>query len=269
MNEETRVPVQPDISGPKFTTLTSGTYTTAKRVLSHSDFSATSSLVQNDIMLLQLSDIITDVMPVDLNFDSDLPNPKDKVNIFGYGTTKKGVMKLASRLRVTQIDIIDDDICQAFWDGLMIPEQMVCAVRESRDSCMGDSGGPLIYDKQLKQDVQVGIVSFGICAGSADEPTVYTRISAFEDWIKMGICEMSANKPDFCNDICVDEPRGWYDTDGSNYDCAWYENGSMCANYGSAQYYARLGKTAREACCSCGGGRNAVDMQTCEDTDAW
>jgi len=267
MNEETRVPR--DLNGPSFTTSTSGTYTTVKRILRHIDFIANNHQVQHDIMLLQLSDTIKDVMPVDLNFDSNLPKTEDKVNVLGFGVTRVGANSLSSRLRVTQIDITDDDFCLNFWGGLMNPEGMVCAIREGRDSCSGDSGGPLIYDKSLKQDVQVGIVSFGLCLGSANQPTVYTRISAYEDWIKAGICEMTGNKPDYCNDICVDEPTGWYDIEGLKYDCTWYERDGMCAKYGDKQYYARFGKTANEACCSCGGGRNAGDTKTCEDADGW
>lgn len=221
-------------------------------------------------MLLQLSDTIKDVMPVDLNFDSNLPKVEDKVNVFGFGVNRVGANSMSSRLRVTQIDITDDDFCETFWGGLMNPERMVCAIREGKDSCHGDSGGPLIYDKSLKQDVQVGIVrsvtaifrnvsfhcsvftyinfghSFGLCLGSANQPTVYTRVSAYEDWIKAGICEMTGNKPDYCNNICVDEPIGWYDIEGLKYDCTWYERDNMCAKYGDKQYYARLGKTANQ-----------------------
>lgn len=47
---------------------------------------------------------------------------------------------------------------------------------------------------------------------------------------------------------CVDTP-GWHDSDGSTYNCAWYGQGSRCATYGNG--YARLGKTAKQACCAC------------------
>ena len=57
--------------------------------------------------------------------------------------------------------------------------------------------------------------------------------------------------PGPCNE-CVDNPIGWYDSDGATYNCAWYSSGSRCANYGDG--YARLGTTANKACCACGGG---------------
>lgn len=46
-------------------------------------------------------------------------------------------------------------------------------------ACSGDSGGPLTQDGEL-----VGIVSWGfIPCGSANAPSVYTRVSAFNGWI--------------------------------------------------------------------------------------
>ena len=52
------------------------------------------------------------------------------------------------------------------------------------------------------------------------------------------------------DESCVDE---WYDSGGRKYNCAWYkENSSHCTKYGHE--YANFGRTANEACCTCGGG---------------
>ena len=51
---------------------------------------------------------------------------------------------------------------------------------------------------------------------------------------------------------CNDSPTGWYDADGSDYDCDWYGQGTNCNQHGDG--YANFGKTANEACCACGGG---------------
>ena len=59
--------------------------------------------------------------------------------------------------------------------------------------------------------------------------------------------------PGPCNE-CVDSPLGWYDADGPYYDCAWYAQGSNCADLGD--YFANFGKTANQACCACGGGES-------------
>lgn len=51
---------------------------------------------------------------------------------------------------------------------------------------------------------------------------------------------------------CEDNPKDWYDSDGSRFDCEWYSRNFNCERYGGS--YKNFGKTANEACCSCGGG---------------
>lgn len=53
---------------------------------------------------------------------------------------------------------------------------------EGRDACDGDGGGPLVCEKN-KTWYQMGIVSFGIGCGRRNVPGVYTRVSAYTDWI--------------------------------------------------------------------------------------
>lgn len=60
--------------------------------------------------------------------------------------------------------------------------------------------------------------------------------------------------PGPCNE-CIDSPLGWYDIDGPTYSCAWYADGTNCADYGDG--YANFGTTANQACCACGGGESA------------
>lgn len=62
---------------------------------------------------------------------------------------------------------------------------MFCAAGDGRDSCSGDSGGPIIMKgRGVMQDVQVGIVSWGhhLC-GIKDYPGVYHRLSNSSDWV--------------------------------------------------------------------------------------
>ena len=69
--------------------------------------------------------------------------------------------------------------------------QLCAGGEKNKDSCSGDSGGPLTYKKSTDQPFyQVGIVSFGpnIC-GEEDVPGVYTRVAAFTDWIASKMSE--------------------------------------------------------------------------------
>ena len=52
---------------------------------------------------------------------------------------------------------------------------------------------------------------------------------------------------------CYSSHHGWYDSDGPTYDCEWYSFGDRCDNLG--HLFKNFGKTAKEACCECSGGR--------------
>lgn len=64
---------------------------------------------------------------------------------------------------------------------------MICAGYKDggRDSCLGDSGGPLIMiDGNEKQPRLVGVVSFGKGCADPKHPGVYGRVTAVRKWIK-------------------------------------------------------------------------------------
>jgi hypothetical protein len=77
-----------------------------------------------------------------------------------------------------------------------ITSNMMCARDDNQDSCQGDSGGPLVVKgKGGSDDVQVGVVSWGIGCASESFPGVYSRISKAYDWIKKEVCAKSNAPP--------------------------------------------------------------------------
>lgn len=61
--------------------------------------------------------------------------------------------------------------------------------------CQGDSGGPIqVYHSSLAcMYTVVGITSFGKSCGIESVPGVYTRVSAYLDWIERVVWEESDN----------------------------------------------------------------------------
>lgn len=67
---------------------------------------------------------------------------------------------------------------------------MVCAYYLDRDTCVGDSGGPL-YDKSSQSPILYGITSWGIGCAMPDSPGVYTRLSSFDSWITSSVASLT------------------------------------------------------------------------------
>eukprot|EP01026_Neomeris_dumetosa_P054098 TRINITY_DN4850_c0_g1_i1.p2 TRINITY_DN4850_c0_g1~~TRINITY_DN4850_c0_g1_i1.p2 ORF type:complete len:240 (+),score=37.58 TRINITY_DN4850_c0_g1_i1:77-721(+) len=69
------------------------------------------------------------------------------------------------------------------------------------DSCVGDSGGPVVLADESEdpsKDIIVGITSWGPnkeCDGSSNSPGVYTKVSAFLDWIQVQMDSIQMEVP--------------------------------------------------------------------------
>lgn len=65
------------------------------------------------------------------------------------------------------------------------PGQICAGSEKGRDSCEGDSGGPLMRgEDEFQRYYLLGVVSFGPRrCGSEDLPGVYTEIPYYLDWI--------------------------------------------------------------------------------------
>lgn len=63
-------------------------------------------------------------------------------------------------------------------------DDFICAsYKTTRDACQSDSGGPLMQYAS-KKAVVTGIVSYGVGCATKGVPGLYTRTSAYIDWIK-------------------------------------------------------------------------------------
>jgi hypothetical protein len=93
----------------------------------------------------------------------------------------------SSRLLETVVETRPAHICRQQYEGTKIGAEQICAGLDEggRDSCGGDSGGPLIVRDERGCPRQIGLVSWGgaMCAASRAFG-VYTRLSAYADWLR-------------------------------------------------------------------------------------
>ncbi|XP_062046024.1 chymotrypsin-like elastase family member 3B [Lepus europaeus] len=92
---------------------------------------------------------------------------------------------IPDQLQQGLLPAVDHPHCtQPDWWGSAVKEIHVCAGGGYSSACYGDSGGPLnCRGVNCKWEVH-GVVSFGpeIC-NTEKKPTVFTRVSAYIDWI--------------------------------------------------------------------------------------
>ncbi|XP_072266273.1 serine protease 56 [Pyxicephalus adspersus] len=84
------------------------------------------------------------------------------------------------------VPVLSQESCIRTLGKEMFTNTMFCAgyLTGGIDSCQGDSGGPLTcQDPSSKQYVLYGITSWGDGCGEKGKPGVYTRVTAFIDWI--------------------------------------------------------------------------------------
>uniref|UniRef100_A0A8D8VB12 Phenoloxidase-activating factor 2 n=2 Tax=Cacopsylla melanoneura TaxID=428564 RepID=A0A8D8VB12_9HEMI len=103
--------------------------------------------------------------------------------VIGWGSLRESGPQPAV-LQKVNIPVWTNSECKARYGPAApggIVDHMICAGRATKDSCTGDSGGPLMVNEG--KWTQVGIVSWGIGCGKGEYPGVYSRVTYFMPWI--------------------------------------------------------------------------------------
>jgi len=187
--------------------------------------------LQHDVMLVKLYGASN--QPVVRLHDPNLryaahrePFEGEDLVVIGWGDTDpasgKESTSLASVLRAATVKYVPNHICEKSkgysdiqsttnkaedyfeYDGT-ISKDMMCARGSGdivQDACQGDSGGGLIRpgpDMNGADDVQMGIVSWGLQCGDEDFPGVYARVGEHYGWIAEKVCKLSDSPPNYLN----------------------------------------------------------------------
>eukprot|EP00816_Leptocylindrus_hargravesii_P010898 CAMPEP_0196815108 /NCGR_PEP_ID=MMETSP1362-20130617/47853_1 /TAXON_ID=163516 /ORGANISM="Leptocylindrus danicus, Strain CCMP1856" /LENGTH=298 /DNA_ID=CAMNT_0042191959 /DNA_START=89 /DNA_END=982 /DNA_ORIENTATION=+ len=137
---------------------------------------------RNDYVLARLNGSSTR-KPISLDDGSIIEKfaPNQELVMLGWGQTAGPGSPLSYKLQEGRIDYITNDECKSnFWGETKISDEMVCVYREGVSGCMGDSGGPLLWDRE-DDPVLVGVLSWGArkCSGYA---TVFAGVGNEASW---------------------------------------------------------------------------------------
>nr|AAB01070.1 preprotrimubin [Protobothrops mucrosquamatus] len=147
------------------------------------DSSKTYTKWNKDIMLIRLDRPVRKSAHIaPLSLPSSPPSVGSVCRVMGWGTITSPQVTLPDIPRCANINLLDYEVCRAAYPELPATSRTLCAgiLEGGKDSCGGDSGGPLICNGQFQ-----GIVSWGgdPCA-QPHEPGLYTNVFDHLDWIK-------------------------------------------------------------------------------------
>ena len=147
------------------------TVSSVSDIRTHPDFN---SNLEYDVMLLRLSNSVSPSVasPVRLNTNSNEPQDGDSLTVVGWGTTVSGTNAQPRVLQEVSVSYITNEACHKKYDPVCgkkaVTADMLCCRESGQGSCQGDSGGPLVI--LGSEDVQVGIVSWGIGCAEPEYP---------------------------------------------------------------------------------------------------
>jgi trypsin len=163
-----------------------------------------------DWMLVKLERSTTQNVPfIKLNNDGNSPQVGQEVTVMGWGdmTSDDLTQESPEVLMSVDVNVISNSECDASQGSIggwtesyngQITSNMLCAADRGQDACQGDSGGPLVIPGASgdgSDDIQVGVVSWGVGCASPDFPGVYSRLSEAYDWIVSEVCSQSSDPP--------------------------------------------------------------------------
>ncbi|CAG9860337.1 unnamed protein product [Phyllotreta striolata] len=150
--------------------------------------------ITNDIALIRVQKIsinIENIRPICLPLDNLRNSIPEYLIATGWGVSDTRLGRSSEILQKVSMPVVDLRTCTNNYRlarRVRLSEKQICAGgRNNRDTCRGDSGGPLqqirFYNGQARF-IQYGVVSIGPReCGEDEKPSVNTNVAYYMDWI--------------------------------------------------------------------------------------
>jgi len=159
-----------------------------ERIITHPDYN--NKTLKNDLALIKLQSP-SKIMPVQLLAPFSVQDSPQKTALaLGFGALSFPNNTFPLDLQQVALPIISNALCSVS-DGVSINDTQICAGdrQGEKDTCSGDSGGPLIvFDTESRNWKQVGVTSYGIGCAQTGFYGVYTRLKSYANFISQQIC---------------------------------------------------------------------------------
>ncbi|XP_053669192.1 CLIP domain-containing serine protease B4-like [Anopheles marshallii] len=165
-----------------------------EKIVVHSNYDPEDHSYKNDIALIRFTRSVQyseTVRPICLQLSASV-RYLDHVGFSsyaaGWGETK---IAIASQVKLmVELNVTSWQECASFYEEnriLLNTKQMCAGGVYGKDTCSGDSGGPLM--RQIAGAwYLIGVISFGSgWCGVPDEPGVYTNVAEYVDWIRNNV----------------------------------------------------------------------------------
>lgn len=154
-----------------------------RKVRIHPGFEARTFV--NDVAILQLgTNLPFEVIPTIQPGQGPLATPGTMATVTGWGATNENGFRSVT-LREVDVPILSNAQCASKYGSDYRAVPMLCAGDLNdggEDACQGDSGGPFFVPDGA-DELQVGIVSWGVGCARRNFPGVYTRVASFRGFI--------------------------------------------------------------------------------------
>ncbi|KAH8597904.1 putative trypsin [Bisporella sp. PMI_857] len=160
-----------------------GTQVGVSSITVHPSYS--SSTINNDVAVWKLSTSLpasSTIGYATLPAQGSDPVAGSTTTTAGWGTQNENASTLPANLYKVSVPVVSRSSCQSSYGTSAITTNMFCAglTAGGKDSCSGDSGGPII---DASTGVLIGLVSWGQGCAEAGYPGVYTRLGNYVTWI--------------------------------------------------------------------------------------